>query len=186
MSKDLNWETLSAKSICKTRIFDVTAVRRKSSENQESEFTVLTSPDWVNVIPYYEDQNGNPFFIMERQFRHGSGCVTTEFPGGIIENGEQSRDAALRELEEETSIKCKKLTFLGKINPNSAFLSNTGYFYLAEGLTFDGSLHLDPDEQIEVIKVPCSEFFEKMGSGEFSNGVMAIAGFFYNRYRNMH
>ncbi len=41
---------------------------------------------------------------MVRQFRHGSGGITIEFPAGTIDPGENPEIAAKRELLEETGL----------------------------------------------------------------------------------
>lgn len=178
-SQHLVWKADSSKILCKTPIFDLESVHRKSTDGREGDFVRLKSPDWVNVIPLFKGNDGSDYFVMERQFRHGSNSVTVEFPGGIIEEGEEPAKAALRELEEETGVRAHKITFLGEINPNSAFLKNRGHFFLAEELEYMNTRHFDPNEQIETVCVPAKDFFSKMGSGEFDNAVMAVAGFFF-------
>ncbi len=178
-AQTLSWADDGSSLLCKTPIFNLESVTRTSNDGRTDDFVRLQSPDWVSVIPYFKGSDGIDYFVMERQFRHGSGTVTVEFPGGIVERGEEPMKSALRELEEETGIKAGKLSFLGSLNPNSAFINSTGYFYMAEELEYSGCRHFDPNEQIETVCVPVSVFFEKMGSGEFNNGVMAMAGFFF-------
>lgn len=182
-AQHLVWKADSSKILCKTPIFDLESVHRKSTDGRQGDFVRLSSPNWVNVIPRFKSSDGRDYFVMERQFRHGSNSITVEFPGGIIENGEKPEEAALRELEEETGVRAQKLTFLGEINPNSAFLKNRGYFFLAEELEYTNTRNFDANEQIETVCIPAEEFFEKMGTGEFDNAVMAVAAFFY---KNLH
>lgn len=183
-AQHLVWKADSSKILCQTPIFDLESVHRKSTDGREGDFVRLTSPDWVNVIPLFKGDDRLDYFVMERQFRHGSDSVTLEFPGGIIEEGEEPVKAALRELEEETGVRARKITFLGEVNPNSAFLKNRGYFFLAEELEYTNTRHFDPNEQIETVCVSAKDFFSKMGTGEFDNAVMAVAGFFYLKERN--
>lgn len=180
----LMWETTERAKLLHTPIFDVDSATRHSMDGREGTFVQINSPDWVNIIPYFVGTDGVPRFIMERQFRHGSESVTLEFPAGLVEKGEDPKVAALRELEEETGLKAHKIYQTGKLNPNPAFMTNTGYFYLVEELEDLGVRHLDPNEQIDVVTVPVEEVLEKMGTGDMTNGIMLIACFYYNKFRS--
>jgi 8-oxo-dGTP pyrophosphatase MutT (NUDIX family) len=117
--------------------------------------------------------------IMEEQFRHGSNTVTREFPAGVVEEGEEPLDAALRELREETGLAGGRMTELGNVSPNSAFMNNRSYFFLVEDAEHVSDQELDPNEQLDVFSVPVAEVVANMGTGIYDNGIMMIAlGFF--------
>lgn len=63
-----------------------------------NEYYILSYPTWINVIAETEDGE----LILERQYRHGLGVVSTEICAGVVEEGETPLQAAQRELEEET------------------------------------------------------------------------------------
>lgn len=89
---------------------------------------LVDAPDWVCIAVKRGDE-----FLIEKQFRYGSNCDIEEFPCGMVEKGESPREAAIRELEEETGIRVesKDLQYLGSTNPNPAFMTNKmHYFYL--------------------------------------------------------
>jgi len=91
--------------------------------------TVLEAPDWINVVALTQEGK----LVMVRQHRFGNGEITMEIPAGIIEEGEESRDAATRELLEETGYSTKKWEYLGWVAPNPAFLNNRCHHWLARG-----------------------------------------------------
>lgn len=45
-------------------------------------------------------------FVMVEQFRPNLDCFTLELPAGSIKNGETPMEAAMREFDEETGMKC--------------------------------------------------------------------------------
>ncbi|MCH3907744.1 MAG: NUDIX hydrolase [Sphaerochaeta sp.] len=165
-------------------IFDVALVDRLSTDGRKGTFVEVLCPEWITVIPWYRASDGRPMFIMEQQFRHGAAAVTREFPAGLVEKGEDPKDAALRELMEETGCTTRTITKLGDINPNSAFMSNRANFFLAEGLEPVSGQHLDKNEQLDVLSVPVEEVMRDIGTGMYDNGIMMIAmGFFLKESR---
>ena len=179
----LMWFEKSRRNVLKTPIFDVNSIVRTCSDGRSGTFMEIKTPGWVNIVPVFTGTDGKTYFVMERQFRHGSRSVTLEFPAGLVEEGETPEDAALRELWEETGIKAGKLTRTGKVNPNCAFMATDGYFFVAEDLSYTGNRRLDANEQIEVVTVERSEVFDKLGSSCPDNGIMLMSAFLYLRYR---
>jgi 8-oxo-dGTP pyrophosphatase MutT (NUDIX family) len=115
------------------------------------EFYTLQSNDWVNVIPITRDQH----VVMIKQYRHGSRQVTLEIPGGLVDEADP-KEAALRELLEETGYSGSRVSLLGSTNPNPAIFDNLCYTYLVEDATRTTGASLGPDEDIEVELVPLS------------------------------
>src|SRR5262249_52666278 len=77
-------------------------------------------PDWVSIAPVAESGQ----FVLVRQYRHGIDAMSLEFPGGIIEAGEDPAAAARRELGEETGYGDGSLISLGSCHPNPVLQDN--------------------------------------------------------------
>jgi 8-oxo-dGTP pyrophosphatase MutT (NUDIX family) len=113
---------------------------------KEHPFFILSTHDWTNVIALTPAQE----VLMVSQYRHGSGEVSLEIPGGAVEPGESPLKAAQRELREETGYRATRWKSLGSVRPNPAILDNTCYFFLALDAKPAGELDLDEAEELEV------------------------------------
>ena len=181
----LKWTCGEKKSLLKTIVFDVTSstntyTDKATDRTVQGEYIVLDAPDWVIVIPEITEQDGQEkSFFMVKQWRHGSKCLSVEFPGGVIDKGEDPETAARRELLEETGCVAGKLTKLGQVNPNPALFSNHVHIFLAQDLQCTQGQSLDDDEFVNVIKVPVEQVVADMGTEQFPHALMSTAMMFY-------
>ena len=132
---------------------------------------VLDMPDWVNVVALDADRR----LVVVRQFRFGTGQVTTEIPGGVIDGDEDPESAARRELREETGYTGERWTKLGAVEPNPAFQNNVCHHFLAEGVERTHELELDPGEDIVVGKLALDEVREAIRKGEIRHSLVLTA-----------
>lgn len=82
--KELSFEVLEEVDNIKFPIFDVSLTKKMSPNKKEGNYVSIKSPDWVSAI--VETVGGN--FIVVSQYRHGVNNVLTEFPCGIVEDGD--------------------------------------------------------------------------------------------------
>lgn len=104
--------------------------------------------------------------ICIRQYRYALDRVTLEIPAGKFDYiGEDHREAALRELREETGYTTETLIDIGPLSTSPALLTEIIYCYLAEDMT-PGDCDPDPDEFLEMVKIPLEELVNMILSGE--------------------
>lgn len=181
----LSWKTLERRKVLDCRIFEVHEVDRVNAEGDEGTFVQIQAPDWVTIVPVMRDKLGTLCFVMVRQYRHGNGELTVEFPAGTVETDETPEHAALRELLEETGCRPSRMTLIGEVSPNPAFLTNRVTYFAAEGLETVQSQDLDDHEMIDIELIPVKEVIHAMGTGAYSNGIMVAAMAFYERWQGL-
>ncbi len=177
--KHLAWRELSRRNVSSHSLFSLHVSERTSASGKRGDFLVLEAPDWVNVVAVTRNAEGEDCFLMVRQFRHGAEMITTEFPAGLIEPGEEPLTAARRELEEETGYRAGRMRLIGRVSPNPAFMTNWCSTFLAEDLVPVGGQSLDELEELDAVEVPIRLFRERMGTGEYVNSLVMVAFLWY-------
>jgi 8-oxo-dGTP pyrophosphatase MutT (NUDIX family) len=181
----LIWREEGRKQVFQCRVFSVRETYCRSPDNQAKTFTVMDAPDWAIVVPVVETEQGRAF-AMVRQWRHGAGELSLEFPGGVFEYGEEPAVAAARELLEETAFRAGTITPLGVFSPNPAIMANHVHFFLAEHLEDMGKQKLDEDEYVRMEIIPESEVFHGMGRPPYIHALMGTALALYQRFVTSH
>lgn len=118
----------------------------------------------VAVLPLTEEGE----VICVRQYRHAHRRVLTEIPAGKLNCREEDhREAALRELREETGVIPGRLTYLGAFLSTPAILDEVVDLYLAEELFF-GETEPDEDEFLETVRIPLERMVDAVLAGDDS------------------
>ena len=94
--------------------------------------------------------------------------VHVEIPAGKLDEGENPVAGALRELKEETGAVPDSLLPLGVILPAPGCYGEKLHLFLARGLRIEDQ-HLDPDEFLNVERIPFSEMVHRVMDGEIED-----------------
>ncbi len=176
---DLLWDTEEKETILHTPVFDVVKESKTSRTGVDGDYVAIEAPNWVVVVAVHEDN-----FVLVRQWRHGEGRITLEFPGGVCEEGETPKETAARELLEETGFKANKMTRLCTVSANPALFRNHFSVFLAEDLEETEERKLDEDEILDFEELPIDEVIARYGDGELTHAYMGTALACYLRHIN--
>ena len=112
----------------------------------------INHPGAVVIIPILP--NGEIALI--KQFRYAARSEFLELPAGKLDEGEDPKACAFRELEEEIGYRAGKMQFIANIHPAIGFANEIMSIYLAEALK-KTNYNRDKDEFIELIPTNMEE-----------------------------
>lgn len=123
----------------------------------------------VGVVPY---ENGGVWMVGQTRFALGQ--YSWEIPEGGVPEGEDMREAAARELQEETGITADNMFHLFDIHTSNSVTDEWGQVYLATGL-HHGEAAPEPCEDITRLFVPLDDALKAIDDGKITDG-LTIAG----------
>jgi rSAM/selenodomain-associated transferase 1 len=133
-------------------------------------YAYLAVPRAVFVVPVTDAGE----VALVRQYRHPVRDWTLEVPAGGVAEGEEPRDAAVRELREEVGGAARELVHLTTFYSSSAHLSLRSDVYLAIGVAL-GEPEPDPDEDLRVVRMSFAEAVALARRGRLTEGQTALA-----------
>ncbi len=133
-------------------------------------YYVMEFPDWVNLVPVTKEGK----IVMIEQYRHATGEMTWEIPGGSTDphKGESSLEAASRELREETGYEAFEVKLIASHHPNPAMQTNSMHTYIGYGCKKVGEPQPDPYEDILVVEKSVDEVYEMIRSGKLTHTIV--------------
>lgn len=138
-------KTLSSTYIYQGKIINLRQDKVKLPDGRETIREIVEHPGAVVVLALTDDDK----IVMVRQFRKPADEVLWELPAGKIEPGEDLKNCALRELEEETGYYPRKIKKLMTFFSTPGFCNEKLTLFLAEDLE-KRNKNEDADEFIEV------------------------------------
>ena len=156
---------LASERIYEGRLINLRVDQIRTAAGVESVREIVEHPGAIALIAL--DDAGR--VLLVKQYRHAVRTVTLEIPAGILEPGEAPREAAQRELREETGYRAERLERLGGIHTAPGFSTEYIHFFLATQLVPD-RLAMDDDEVIDMLRLPLGDAIDLIRVAQIDDG----------------
>jgi ADP-ribose pyrophosphatase len=163
----------SSKMVFEGKVFGVRRDEVEEPNGVKATREVIAHPGSVVVLPVLSDGK----ILMIQQFRYATRQYLWELVAGRIDAGETVKEAAARELKEETGYVAKRFTEFLDFFPTPGFLEERMHILLAEGLKA-GKAEPEEDEKIISHAYSVEELKRMMKNGKLKDG-KSIAGVLY-------
>ena len=145
----------------------------------------LELPDGTLIDDYYV-REGRGFSIifaltedhrvvLVRQFKYAVGRIMLELPAGLIDEGEDARDAAVRELAEETGYHAQSMEPVHSLCAEPSNSQTSMHIFLARGARRQVRQRLDVTEEIEVELATVQEVRTLVARGDIDSTAQVAA-----------
>ncbi len=167
----MKWKILESKSLFSSGLFNLRSDRCELPDGRVNpRYFVLDFPDWVNILPITKTGE----VILIKQYRHASGLVHLEIPGGSLDPklNESVLEAARREMLEETGYDSDQIIDVGSHYPNPALQSNRVHTFLALNAEVKQGTDFDEFEDIELVVCDLKQLKKSIENGEINHSLM--------------
>lgn len=121
--------------------------------------------------------------VKQHRFPHG---YVLEIPAGTLDKGERARTCAIRELEEETGYKAKKMEHFLTYYPSIGYNLEAIHCFLATGLEKISGLKLDDDEILHVVKIDLKKLICMIKAGKIKDSKTICAVLIYAAKKKLY
>ncbi len=173
---DLVEKTIKKQVVFEGKILRVRQDEASLPDGKPCTREVVEHPGAVCVLCIKE---GKAFFV--RQFRYAIGEESLELPAGKLDRGEAPKDAALRELEEETGVKASRADLLFAMYPSPGYTNEVIYVFSAEVKEEAGS-HPDEGEFLCVERIPIEKAYTMIEDGRIKDAKTIAALLFFKAH----
>jgi ADP-ribose pyrophosphatase len=162
---------VESRPIYRGRIVDLSVDTVRFPDGSTGELELIRHSGAAAVLPLVSPAGSErPEVLLIRQYRYASGGFMLEVPAGRPDRiGEDWELCARRELEEETGISARSLTYLTTIYTTPGFTDEQIRLYLATDCTSISTGKFDDDEFIEPVALPLARVLELIRDGEITD-----------------
>lgn len=162
-------EVLDSDYIYQGAILNLRKDKVRLYNKHETNREVVEHDGGVAVIPITEQGK----ILMVKQYRIAVDETILELPAGKLEDNEDIKKCAARELEEETGFRAEKIKKLFYFYTTPGYSSEKLYLFIAEDLKHYGQ-DLDQGEYIEIVKLAKKDIIPKILNGKIKDSKTII------------
>ena len=172
-------QVLSSRILYEGKVFGVRRDEVIEPSGLRATREVISHPGSVVVLPLLP--NGK--ILLIRQYRYAARDYLWELVAGRIDPGETPREAAARELIEETGYRARRFRIFLEVFPTPGFLEERMFLLLAEGLT-PGKAEPEEDEKIVSHAYNHKQLEEMIRAGKLRDAKTIAGILYYLRFLN--
>ena len=127
--------------------------------------------NYSTIVPFVS----NDEILIIKSYRHLVDSIEIEVPSGYIDEGETAKQAAIRELKEETGYTAKDIISIGDYTLDYSMFNQKGNIFLAYSLVKEKEQSLGVMEKIDVEIIKIKEIEKLLLQGKISNAASIVA-----------
>ena len=151
---------LSSRKIYDGRILNLRVDEVETASGKKAIREVVEHHTAVGVLAVTEKDE----LLLVRQYRYAVDEETLEICAGLVEEEEDLKDAAKREMQEELGLLPSRLREIGRFYASPGFCTELLTLFLAENLR-ESKLPQDYDEYVRTVTIPCEEIPALLADG---------------------
>jgi ADP-ribose pyrophosphatase len=136
----------------------------------EKVYTRAVRKDYSTVVPFVSNE-----ILVIKSYRYLVDSIQIEIPSGYIDEGESPKEAAIRELKEETGYSAKDVISIGHYTLDYSMFDQRGNLFVAYGLVKVGNQSLGIMEKIDVERMSIKEIKRLLFEGKILNAASIVA-----------
>ena len=141
--------------------------------------------DYSTIVPFVSKDE----ILIIKSYRHLVDSIEIEVPSGYIDEGETAKQAAIRELKEETGYTAKDIISIGSYTLDYSMFKQKGNIFIAYDLDKEKEQSLGIMEKIDVEIIEIKEIEKLLLQGKISNAASIVAFYRaldYHKKNNNH
>lgn len=161
---DVQWHTVKENIVFQNKYLTLFNDIVEKPDKNHINFLKIQTKNYSTVWCKTKQNN----IVLVRQYRYAFESFSWECPGGIVDDGENPQECAMREVLEETGYRIIDIKQVLKSHPN-AYSTAWAYTFIAT-VEKVGEQHLDDNEYILVKEFTQEQFKELIKTEDFTHG----------------
>ncbi|MDD4938433.1 MAG: NUDIX hydrolase [Candidatus Shapirobacteria bacterium] len=149
------WKIITSQNIVNNYYCKVTKEKVLTNKGKIiSDYFLISHRDVVMIVPITKLGK----FNLIKEYKHGVKKEIFLFPAGLIKDKESPKEAAIRELKEETGFYTENIEYLGELYEFPSNETQKVFIYLAKNLPEKPNQKKDPNEETKLYQFNTNDF----------------------------